>query len=234
MGFQLKRGRGQSLPSSNGSVPIGQQHIFDRGVQLGIMSPAASRYYPSGLPSGSSPTRASSKALSPADYARMFPSPPLGSNSSPARSAVTADFVFDWGPQADAKSDPASSTTKNPEKTLPEVPPGKKEFCIDRGTTYAQSVSSESVECTDEPVNKAPSEKGEPPAFSHSEAQDHVHNLPSMGPGRWAYYSAHKRRYGPKLTVPTPHITMATPHLAMPSRAGLRGRFEDRSQGNWI
>jgi hypothetical protein len=233
LGFQLKRGPGPSLPSPIGSMPVGQQHIFDRGVQAGIMSPAASRYYPSGLPGGSSPTRASSKALSPADDARQFPGiQQARASPSPVRSTFTADFVFDFGPQTDQSQNTRSDGTNDAEKPLPDVPEKQRNFCIDRGTSDAWTIRPAPVQGgVKAPIGETPPAGERIIPHNQPEEQDHIVDLPASGPGRWAYYSAHKRRYGPKLTAPSPHI-------AMPSPAGLRrqlrGHFEDRTQGNWI
>jgi hypothetical protein len=251
LGFQLKRGRGASLPSTNGSMPSGQQQIFDRGVQMGIMSPSASRYYPSGFTTGMSPKRASSQALSPADTARQFPGWSARPTPSPVRSTFTADFVFDFGPNTGPIPHTQYDGFDAKEKPLPEVPDTTKQFCIDRGTADVASDCSGSVDCTGKPMEEVATVDGPAPPQPQHQQEKHVENLHSAGPGRWAYYSAHKRRYGPKLTVPSPtpdmpsrpplafadppHLVFPSPpHIAMSSPLGLRGGFGDRNQGNWI
>jgi hypothetical protein len=245
LGFQLKRGRGSSLPSPNGSMPSGQRQIFDRGVQMGIMSPSVSRYYPSGFTQGMSQKRASSQALSPADTARQFPGWPTRPPPSPARSAITADFVFDFGPSTGPGPQIYQYASDMKEKPLPNVPGTVKQFSIDRGTADADSDCSGSVECSENSTNKGTSADDPPAPQFQQQNENHIENLPSAGPGRWAYYSAHKRRYGPKLTVPSPSPEVSSrppfsvafpspPHIAMSNPSGLRGHFGDRYQGDWI
>lgn len=261
LGFQSKRRKGASFPSPNGSLgsmPMGQQHIFDQGVQMGIMSPNVSRHYPSGF-ANTSPDRASSQALSASDQTRQFPVPSIRSNPSPVRSAITADFCFDFGYQKSTVPSTRSDGTETGEKPLPEVPNEKKEFCIDRGTTDADRLSPGSAKCSEKPGNVARPVDEQVVTPQPPDYQTDGGNIPASGPGRWAYYSAHKRRYGPKLTVLSPNVATSSPphlrapdrphirtsntpnlavpsapHIAMSSPAGLRGRFGDRFHGDWI
>ena len=170
--------------------------------------------------------RASSQALSSGDEARLQASIRAPSGRSPVRSAFTAEFAFDFG-TTPSPSNPyidANSSGNWDKKALPDVPVDQnwprdeKNFIIDRG--FENGMNSDSA---------APA----PPAAS-AEIEQRLQPPPSpepvattSGPGRWAYYSAHKRRYGPKLTVPS--VSVASPSLNR-----LKGDFGNKYEGNWI
>jgi hypothetical protein len=164
---------------------------------------------------GHSPKRASSQALSPDDEIRTFGSSGDKSTkrNSPStlRSAITADFCFDFGPQRNSPSPPCTGYPVEKaveEKPLPRVPMQEKAFVIDRGA---------------EPYSTPQHSYGNVPAAVSVPTKPAI----GSGPGRWAYYSAHKRRYGPRLAAPAPH-------LLSPNSRSLRGDIESRQEGNWI
>lgn len=164
-------------------------------------------------PTGRSPRRASSQALSTEDEIRTFHGSGSGrslnqSSPSPSKSAITADFCFDFGTQQQQEPYMEEKTVDWEKKPLPGVPMQEKAFVIDRGT-------------------EAPS----PPAYGDQviaiDSSASTEPAVGSGPGRWAYYSAHKRRYGPRLVVPVHHIPS-------PRFGGLRGNFDNKREGNWI
>jgi hypothetical protein len=177
-------------------------------------------------PMGLSAKRASSQALSPGDSSRTFPeqsrTPSANRASvSPARSAITADFIFDFGPARNSPSPPCTGYLVEKvadEKPLPQFPADDKTFVIDRGLE-----ASSGADITDEK------------RVEESDGKEMIEIEPAVGsgPGRWAYYSAHKRRYGPRLAVPAPHV-LSTPHVMSSNPGGLRGSFLPGREGNWI
>ena len=217
--------------SMYGNSPVVQMQTPFRNTELGYLHTQfpASGYYSQYRPMSHSTKRASSQALSPGDSTRIFtehggrPTPPQ-SSPSPLRSAITADFVFDFGTQRGSPSPPCSEypiEKKADQKPLPQVPSDEKSFVIERGLICPME-----RDITDEKKEVAVPE----PAVV--EAEPDVGTGPG-GPGRWAYYSAHKRRYGPRLAVPASHV-QSSPHVMTSNIGGLRGDFGSHREGNWI
>jgi hypothetical protein len=237
---------------SHNVSPVGMHDIKSNQGTPGGFCPPAFMVHPQWHGADAGSDRASSQALSSGDGARLFSSgtsqfnffprsPRLeidlsrlqtptapGLSPSPIRSTFTADFVFDFSNDQQPATNVEKDIENWGEKPLPEVPSDSKTFCIDRGMEKASQVE----ECNEitqmpKPVLQEPVE---PPHRSNISEQQIARfpepQLASSGPGRWAYYSAHKRRYGPKLTPP------AVLHVSRPNQGGLRGNFVN--QGNWI
>jgi hypothetical protein len=213
----LGRGRWRrAFDSSVFSRHIFSPHIHvsspTRHMELGDLQ---TRFSPMAghSPTGHSPKRASSQALSTEDEIRTFhgsgsgPSPNQ-SSPSPPRSTFTADFCFDFGTQEHKESSKEESPVNWEKKSLPEIPMQEKAFVIDRGN-----------------------EASSPPAYGAqvvaNDTSAAAEPAVGSGPGRWAYYSAHKRRYGPRLAAPVHHVPS-------PRFGGLRGNFDNKREGNWI